>query len=317
MEQKKSVILVVDDAPTNIKILHRLLAPEHEVLCATNGAEALEIAARVRPDLILLDILMPEMDGYEVIRRLRADPGTTQIPVIFVTAMGEEADEEVGLTLGAVDYIAKPYRPLVVQARVRTHLELKRHRDLLAELACIDGLTGLYNRRHLDDTGAIEVQRAIRSGEPLSLILIDVDHFKAYNDHYGHLAGDECLRQIATALRDTLKRSTDLAFRYGGEEMACLLPNTGEEGALGIAREARADIAALALPHAGTPVGQGHGLVTVSMGVATMRPLPGQGLAALIALADLALYRAKAGGRDRIEVARPASDGATGHPVPA
>lgn len=294
----RATILVVDDTPANIEIMHAMLNPDYEVLFATSGQEALELAVRTRPDLILLDIIMPEMNGHEVCRHLKADLVTKDIPIIFVTAMAAADSEEKGLRLGAIDYIVKPFSPAVMKARIANHLELKRYRDLLADLVWIDGLTGARNRRYFDECYPREFRRALRAKTPLSLIMMDVDYFKQYNDTYGHLAGDDCLKAIANELTDTLRRPADIVFRYGGEEFACLLPDTDAEGALILAKLMLARIHELGIEHSASP----HQLASLSMGVCTLFPTEEQQIGDLIDFADKALYSAKELGRNRIEV---------------
>ena len=200
-------ILIVDDVPENIRVLSRMLVDEgHQLLAATGGREALELVESYRPDLILLDIMMPDMDGYEVCEALRANPLFISIPVIFITALADSEDETRGLSMGAVDYITKPFKEAIVRLRVRTHLELKRQRDLLDRLCRLDGLTGIPNRRDFDEQLDREWRRATRAQEPLAAAMIDIDHFKGYNDTYGHPAGDACLRQVASVLAEGLNR---------------------------------------------------------------------------------------------------------------
>ena len=182
---------------------------------------------RRSPDLVLLDIKMPGMDGYEVCRRLKQHATTRDIPVIFVTALGEEEDETRGLDAGAIDYITKPVSPRILRARVRAHLSAKDAQDRLAELSRIDELTGIANRRRFDEMLALEWRRNLRQRMPLSLVMCDIDYFKAFNDSHGHVAGDRCLRCVAVAVAGAMRRPTDLPARYGGEEFAALLSATG------------------------------------------------------------------------------------------
>ena len=292
-------ILVVDDERINVQMLHEMLRNEYRVSVALDGEQALQRARTVHPALILLDVQMEGMDGYEVCRRLQADETTRGIPVIFVTAMDSEEDERRGLELGAMDYITKPFRPSIVQARIRNHLELKRQRDLLNRLSSIDGLTGLANRRHFESTLEREWKNATRSETSLGLVLLDIDHFKLYNDHYGHLAGDETLITVARAVADSTRRPTDLAARYGGEEFVCILPNTDLDGARTTGEAIRAAVHELAIPSAAAPTGR----VTVSVGATALRPGPEEtGAALLVHTADQLLYRAKEAGRDRVVV---------------
>lgn len=292
-----ATVLVVDDAPSNLVILTESLRAEFDVRIATSGVEALRLVNEGPPDLILLDILMPEMDGYEVCRRLKATPSTRNIPVIFLTAKGDVADETLGLAIGAVDYIIKPVSIPIVQARVRTHVELKRRGDILETLSMRDGLTGIANRRRFDDTLLRAWRQSLRQATPLSLIMADIDHFKVYNDTYGHMAGDECLRIVARTLADTLKRPGDLAARYGGEEFAMVLEDTTLAGAAHLAEDMRLAVQSLHMPHQGSDVSE---TVTVTLGVATSIPRPGQCPETLLRLADRMLYEAKTAGRNRV-----------------
>ena len=290
-------VLIVDDAPAKLHTLNAILAGEVDVLFATGGVEALEVARAERPDLVLLDVIMPGMDGYQVCQALKDDPETSAIPVIFVTAMGEVDDETKGLELGAIDYIVKPYSAAIVRVRVRNHLELKRHRDALRDLAAYDGLTGIANRRTFDSYLHREWNRSMRAGASLALILLDIDHFKAFNDHYGHAAGDDCLRQVAAALAGGLKRAADVVARFGGEEFACVLPATDTDGAIAMAEQLRERVAGLDIPH----VAAGSvGRVTISLGVAAGVPAPDDDPLDLVRMADEMLYRAKRGGRNRV-----------------
>jgi len=295
----RSTILVVDDNLSNIEVIYEMLTPTYEVLFATSGLEALELTVATHPDLILLDVMMPGLNGYEVCRHLKMDVVTQQIPIIFITAVGQTDSEEKGLKLGAIDYIAKPFSPAVVKARIANHLELKRYRDLLADLAWVDGLTGVRNRRQFDDFIERELRTAVRADRPLSLIMLDIDYFKHYNDHYGHLAGDDCLKKVAQTLESALCRSADMIFRYGGEEFACLLPETNAAGAMAVAHRMLDVIQQLNIEH----VNSAKKVVTVSVGVCTLIPQQRSKIENLIEPADKALYRAKELGRNRVEFA--------------
>jgi len=276
-----------------------MLGSEYETHIALSGPEALILAGQLRPDLILLDIIMPEMDGFEVFRRLRMIESLENTPVIFVTALEGETDEACGLRLGAADYITKPYSLEITQLRVKNHLTLKRQRDLLMNISLSDGLTGISNRRRFDELLELEWKRAVRSGTMLSLLMIDIDCFKQYNDTYGHVSGDECLKKVAQALCQTLKRPFDLMARYGGEEFGCILPETDAAGAVHVAEVLREKVESLKIPHDCSQVAP---YVTVSVGVASMVPSLSMSFITLVEEADAALYKAKAGGRNMVNV---------------
>lgn len=289
-------ILIVDDAMENIQILHQLLREEHEVLFALSGEKALEIAHNQLPDLILLDAVMPGMDGYAVCNALRESAILSAIPVIFVTALNQPEDETRALEAGAVDFITKPFNAAVVRARVRSQLTIKRQADAMRELSLTDTLTGVANRRSFNDTMDSEWRRCARDGVPMALIMADIDHFKDYNDTYGHQAGDLCLQQVSAALRRCAVRPPDLLARYGGEEFIILLPQETRGGAEVVAQRILDEVRALHIPHARSSAGP-H--VTVSLGMASVMPTEGMDPSVLIRAADALLYRAKQTGRDR------------------
>ena len=290
-------VLIVDDKPSNIEILNEILASDYHTFFATNGHDAIRIAQKQQPDLILLDVMMPEPDGHETCLRLKANPETREIPVIFVTAKTSIEDEEKGLEYGAVDYIGKPISPAIVRLRVKNHLELKVQRDLLQSLSTLDGLTGISNRRAFDDFMDKEWRRGMRLKTPLSMVLVDVDRFKNFNDNYGHTAGDECLKKIAHVLGDQVQRSVDMAARYGGEEFACLLPQTDLQGAIQVARKIRQAVIKLQIPHAFSEAAE---FVSVSIGAATVIPEESLNPQELINMSDSAMYEAKKKGRNRV-----------------
>jgi diguanylate cyclase (GGDEF)-like protein len=297
--RKTRKVLIVDDEPSNLDVLMDLLKSDYKVVAALNGERALEMAgSSAPPDLVLLDILMPEMDGYEVCEKLKANDATKNLPVIFVTAVSEVMDEARGFRLGAVDYITKPFHPPIVKARVKAHMELKVKSDMLEKLASIDGLTNLYNRRRLDEILSVEWSRCQRSKAPLSLVMIDIDFFKLFNDTYGHALGDHCLKEVAWTLKDTLRRPGDIIARYGGEEFAVLLPATNDEGAAIMANKMREEVAALKIPHSASEISN---FITVSMGVATVPSDSGKTSSEdLLKAADRALYQSKKNGRNRV-----------------
>ncbi|MBF0460775.1 MAG: diguanylate cyclase [Magnetococcales bacterium] len=319
MAAQRETLLLVDDESFNLSVLQEFLGSDYDLLLARSGEQALQ---RVRfvppPDLILLDIVMPGMDGYQVLARLQADSATREIPVVFITALGEVADEAKGLALGAVDYITKPLSPAIVQARVRTQIslrksllalqsmnaqlaikneELSRLNAILQNMAMLDGLTGIPNRRHFDNYLEQEWGRAVRDNTALALILLDIDHFKLFNDHYGHAAGDECLKQVARVLADAMSRPVDLLARYGGEEFVCLLPGTDCAGLQVVGNKLCESVRSLGLAHHYSKVAD-H--VTVSLGGTSMMPSRTLAPEVLLKAADARLYQAKAEGRDRL-----------------
>jgi diguanylate cyclase (GGDEF)-like protein len=296
MREKRPVVLTVEDDAAIRALIGGVLAAECDMRTADTGKAALEIAIEARPDLILLDVGLPDTDGFELCRRIKDNPLLTDIPVIFLTSRTSTTDEVDGLEAGGIDYITKPITPVVLRARVRNHIELKRSRDALARMARLDGLTGAANRRTFDELLLREWRRQARTRQILSVIMIDVDHFKQFNDTYGHGAGDECLKQITRTAEGTLQRPADLIARYGGEEFVALLPDTGLDGAMAVAEGIRAAVAALGLPHAGSKVAP-H--VTVSLGVACVVPETDVEPAMLLEAADAQLYAAKREGRNR------------------
>jgi len=292
-------ILVVDDQPINIHVINEIFKEDLDVLMATNGRAGIELCKSQKPDLVILDIMMPEMTGYDVCRALKDDPLTLDIPIIFLTSLSEERDEIFGFELGAVDFINKPISPIVVKSRVGTHLRLKLQTDLLRTIGLTDGMTDIANRRRFDETLEKQWRSCERNQRPLSLIILDVDFFKPYNDRYGHLMGDQCLKTIARALEENIRRPTDLVARYGGEEFACILPTTDSVGALNRAHELLKAVRDLKIEHTASEIAAE---VTISAGVATLIPKRSNSMLDLIDLADRALYLAKESGRNQAQM---------------
>jgi diguanylate cyclase (GGDEF)-like protein len=299
------LILVADDQTANLLIVARALKDDYEVCSMTSGEELIERAAAGDADLVLLDVEMPGLDGFEVCRRLKADPRTANVPIIFLTARDAMSDEELGFDVGGVDYIAKPIRPAIIRARVRTHLELKQARDQLEQLASIDALTSIANRRGFDAALDLEWRRAIRPGRWLSIAIADVDDFKQFNDALGHLRGDACLKAIAGSFNRITRRSGELAARYGGEEFALILPDL--DGPL--MQEAMTalieGVAALEIAH---PAARNSPAVTVSVGAVSIVPTRDNSMLDVLEATDRLLYEAKASGRNRCVHADLATD---------
>lgn len=293
------LLLIVDDQFSNRQLLVEMFKNDYELCTASSGPEAVALCREHLPDLVLLDVVMAEMDGFAVCGQLKNDILTKDIPVIFITVNDDPSTEARCLDAGGVDFIRKPFHIRAVKARVRTHLALKHQSDTLRTMALVDGLTGVANRRHFDVTLKSEWRRCLRAGQPLSLIMADVDFFKNYNDHYGHPAGDVCLQAIATALKAEFIRSHDLVARYGGEEFVCILPDTPLEGAEKKAEALEQAIRALAMPHEKSDAAA---VVTISIGVATILPVKGRSADDLLASADAQMYQAKQSGRAQVKV---------------
>lgn len=317
-------ILVVDDKPENLFTMRQLLEAEEldiNVITVDSGIKALEKTLETDFSLILMDVQMPEMNGYETAELLRGSKRTKYIPIIFVTANSREEDNIFkGYESGAVDYLFKPINSNILLSKINVFLELDRQkkeldskvRELeilklkleaqncrLEKLTMEDGLTALGNRRCFDNTLKLEWYRSSRSAEPISLIMVDIDHFKLYNDTYGHQEGDICLKRVASALKSTLMRQCDVIARYGGEEFVLILPNTDINGATKVATRMLSSVSVLEIEHGSSPTKE---YVTVSIGVATVVPTPDSEPEILVKSVDDALYDAKNSGRNRISV---------------
>ena len=293
----RAVILIVDDEVTNIEIMNAVLEDTYEICFATSGEQAIEVARTVLPDLILLDVMMPGIDGYGVCERIKSERLLADVPVIFTTGLTDQEAEVRGLSLGAIDYITKPIQPVVLRARVANHIELKRLRDQLAQMAVTDALTGLSNRRHLEETIKTEITDLAANKDWLSVILLDIDFFKSFNDTYGHPEGDRCLIMVASALTRAMHRSDNTVARYGGEEFACILPGADYDSAMRIAQGIKTQVQALNIPHSGSSISP---FLTISMGVASAIAENDMTSSDWINHADQQLYLSKAGGPDMI-----------------
>ncbi|RNF53061.1 diguanylate cyclase [Marinomonas hwangdonensis] len=295
MTDRQSV-LVIDDEKINLQIIGDILRDEVSVMLAKSGEQGIRKAIDYRPDLILLDVVMPDMDGFETMNRLRHDARTSFIPVIFITALDDSSHEEKALLMGASDYIQKPLHTNIVQARVRLHLQLVKQRNMLEKLANIDPLTSLANRRKYQEVIEQEWQRAITDNTSLSLLVIDIDNFKQYNDCYGHATGDKVLQQVATVLASHLIDNR-LVARYGGEEFVVLLSGCSQEESERVARRCMEDVEELNLIYTHEDF---SGKVTVSVGGCTMFPGPNCRTEDFFNAADEMLGLAKRSGKNKI-----------------
>ncbi len=269
IEKSTPRILLVDDVLSNIDLLASILGDEYELVVATNGLDALDTAQRHQPELILLDISMPGMDGYETCRRLQSNTKTREIPIIFVTIRDSEIDERKGLEMGAVDYITRPFRPAILKVRVRMHLENRRQRHALEKMVRTDPLTSAYNRIYFEEFLDREWRRSRREDSWLTLIVLDVDRFRAYNDHCGRVAGDDCLKRVAMAVGAHLRRPTDLLARYADDEFIAILPQLNFEQAGIMADKLSTCVNYLNIPF---PNSEANGHVTISIGFASIIP---------------------------------------------
>lgn len=299
MATQRPKVLIIDNDKGYLQRLQALLETRYSVITDSDSLNTLDTAITEQPCLILLELMMENLNGYHVIRELKQNLETMDIPIIVVTGSHETADETLSLHLGAVDYITKPYNPEIVKARVHTHVELKRQKELLKTLSYQDGLTGIANRRYFDDTLIREHRRCRRAGDPLSALMIDIDYFKRYNDIYGHLTGDDCLKLVVNTMQAQLGRASDLLARYGGEEFVCILPEAGMAQAKKVAENMRRAVIEQQIPHeAGI-----DGLVTISIGVTSGLPIEGVDARKFLMQADHCLYQAKASGRNCIQAA--------------
>ena len=312
------VVLLVDDQVMVAEGIRRMLADEKDIeyhYC-NDPQRAVEMAVEIGPTVILQDLIMPHIDGYTLVNEYRSRVETQNIPVIVLSSKEDPMDKSMAFERGANDYLVKLPDRIELIARIRAHSksylmqmqrneafaalrelqeELEKSNEELQRLSCLDGLTGIANRRRFDDFIANECLRSARENSSMSLLLIDVDYFKPYNDNYGHLAGDGCLRKVAAALDEVVHRPADLVARYGGEEFAVVLPNTDAAGATRIAEALMQKIHSLKIPHAGSGVAD-H--ITVSIGVASRVACDGASPDDMIKYADEALYRAKQAGRN-------------------
>ena len=292
----KNTILIVDDDKANLLYLNQLLCEEYTIYTVRDAKETVERADEYTPDLILLDILMPEMNGYDVLEKLKESDKTENIPVVFITGLSDREDEIKGLGSGAEDYIVKPFNDEIVKLRIHNQIKIVNQKRDIERLSMIDQLTKIANRRGFDLQMSREWRSAVRVQSDISLMMVDVDKFKDYNDTHGHQQGDHVLKTVAAVIEQTLLRATDFAARWGGEEFAVLLPITDMHGAYAVAESVRANVESTVIP---LPDGTSAG-VTVSIGLNSKTPSKTDTIDAFISEADGALYTAKKTGRNRV-----------------
>lgn len=289
-------ILVIDDSPVQANLLKSILEDTYDVTTVHNAEGGLAYAASGEFSLILLDVIMPSINGFEVLTLLQDGVATRHIPVILITSLSDYQNEEKGLTLGAVDYISKPFHPLVVKARVNTHIKLYQYRTQIQQQATLDQLTGIVNRRYYNTASLEKWQDAVRLGVPISIAMMDIDKFKVYNDTLGHPAGDEVIAAVAKAAAGCFQRSTDLFARYGGEEFVAVLLGGSARDAYNHMKRVRQAVEDLHIPHDKNVAPW----VTISIGGVTLVPTPRDAYATHLKIADTMLYDAKRFGRNQV-----------------
>lgn len=290
-----SKILVVDDKPINIQNIYSILSSDYIILAATSGEEALQVCQDNKPDLILLDVLMPNMSGLELCKLLKEDELTQFIPVIFVTFFNQQEEEDECWRCGGIDFITKPVRPMTLKNRVKFHLTLQKQKDMLQKLVFIDGLTGIYNRRYFDEHMESLKSKTLRTNIDTAILMIDIDEFKLFNDNYGHIKGDAALKTVTASLKSSLLRPSDYVCRYGGEEFIVVLPDTNLQGAKEVAERIRQDVYQLQLEHEHAK----HKFISVSIGIASIIDSHMNNIDPT-EIADNKLYEAKKLGRNQI-----------------
>lgn len=297
---RRPSILIVDDDPTSLHLLSYIFSDLYSLTIANNAEDALVLVKEV-PDLILLDINLPGINGLDLCRVIKLESELSEIPIIFITGTSDIEIEENGISLGAVDFIYKPYSAPVLKARVRNHIELKRKADQLQVMALKDPLTNVYNRRHFEHTLHAEWQRHARTKTPLSILMVDIDHFKNVNDEFGHQMGDECIIEVCKAISDSVQRPADFVARYGGEEFVVFLPDTNIAGAMAVAEHIRLKVIEMTTQRNKSTTSFPR--LTVSVGCACSVPESKVTPYQLVKSADDALYAAKFAGRNKVKSA--------------
>ncbi|MBQ4846743.1 diguanylate cyclase [Pseudoalteromonas sp. MMG005] len=291
-------VLVVDDSSLMRQLLVSCLRSVCKVTAVESAEEAIRVCQDSQPDLVLMDWVLEGMSGIEACQTMQDISELSEIPVIFVTSNTSEANQELCWSSGAVDFVPKPIVPKTLQNRVKTHLKYKLQTDLLKKYSFVDGLTGIYNRRFFDMEIVRLLKQTTRLQQPFAAMMIDIDFFKKYNDEYGHLQGDDVLKQVAVTLKNQIKRPIDTVFRYGGEEFIVLLPNTSQNGAKSIANQLVSAIKNLSIINIGSPME----VVTVSVGMTFLAESQRCDTKQLLSRADAALYNAKETGRNKFSI---------------
>lgn len=291
-------VLIVDDQQSSRLILTSLLEDLVECHTVSSAQEAYAFCAERLPDLILMDVMMPDIDGHQACQHLAKTPLTSQVPVIFVTASITDEQQEKCWAAGAVDFVEKPINATTLRNRVRSHLMYKLKTNLLEKLIYLDRLTGSYNRHYMEDHLPGLVRESERMQSAISLVLLDIDYFKQFNDEYGHLEGDSCLWKVAKSIQESLKRPMDRLIRIGGEEFLVILPHTEADGASEVCERIFLRLSQLRIAHKKSP----HKVVTVSAGVTTLRPTSKDSIDSALLRADQGLYEAKGRGRNNFVV---------------
>jgi len=272
MSKTSKKILIIDDDPSSSALLKEIVRMQWDAATAQSGKRGIEMAYSEQPDLILLDVMMADIDGYEVCRQLKENPRTRQIPVIYVTGQEDPEGEIKGLAAGADDYVKKPFSPAIVVARIRNHLDLKSYRNLVENMVQLDAQTGVPNHDRFAHTLGREWRRASLLKHSLAMLLVDIDNFSAFNQEHGHRAGNDCLSLVASCIEATLRRPSDVVARWGSDKFACLLPDTDQESALAVAAQIQAAVSAIQVPIMRSETA---GTITVSLGVAAVVPNEG------------------------------------------
>lgn len=292
----KPTVLIIDDMHMNMFTLTHILKDEYNVCAAESGADGLEVAKNVRPNIILLDIIMPDMNGFEVIAALKEDPDTRDIPVIFITGQDSDSDEEQGLLLGAVDYITKPFSTHIVKLRIHNHLKFHKQEQVIQELSTLDPLTSLVTRKYIDTIMDAEWQKALKGNLPVSLVIFNIDNFSDYNEKYGQSNGDHALKELSKIIIRNIDGPGRFAARWSGDEIAVLMPSANAQTAMEFSENVQKNIAQ-ERSSLDSNILTGF---TTSIGVSSATPAPGLTASTLVDDATVAVAQAKAEGRNRV-----------------